>query len=209
MVTSAGIALIYKQTLHAIDRLNTMPSIVVDGVAGDQALPRLRRPALFFDRDGVLNLDHGYVGTRDRFEWVENALAGIAHATRAGWHVFIATNQSGVARGLYDETAVRSLLGWMADEARALGGTIDDVRYCPYHPDASVAAYRKAHPWRKPAPGMLLDLIRAWELDTSRSVMVGDQDTDMQAAAAAGIEGHLFRGGDLLAFLRPILHRDH
>ena len=146
-------------------------------------------------------------GSRDRFEWMDGAPEAIRYATEAGWHVFVVTNQSGVARGLYTEDAVRDLLDWMTDEARTAGGTIDDVRFCPYHPDAPVAAYRQAHPWRKPLPGMVLDLIRTWELDPKRAVMVGDQETDMRAAAAAGVEGHLFRGGNLLTFLRPILDR--
>ena len=165
------------------------------------------RPAVFLDRDGVLNVDHGYVGSRDRFTWVEGALEAIRYATQSGWHVFIVTNQSGVARGAYDETAVQDLLAWIGDEARRAGGTIDDVRYCPYHPDATVEAYRQAHPWRKPLPGMLLDLIEKWALDPARAVMVGDQDTDMQAADAAGVAGHLFRGGNLLHFLKPILDK--
>jgi D-glycero-D-manno-heptose 1,7-bisphosphate phosphatase len=165
----------------------------------------LHRRALFLDRDGVLNVDHGHVGTRDRFEWMPGALDAIRHATQAGWHVFVVTNQSGVARGYYDEAAVHDLLGWMADEARRAGGTIDDTRYCPFHEAAAVAAYRGAHPWRKPEPGMLLDLIRAWELDPARCVMVGDQPTDMAAAAAAGVPGHLFPGGNLLEFVQPLL----
>jgi D-glycero-D-manno-heptose 1,7-bisphosphate phosphatase len=165
----------------------------------------LRRKALFLDRDGVLNVDHGYVGCRERFEWTEGAREAIRHATRSGWHVFIVTNQSGVARGLYDEAAVGALMNWIADEARASGGTIDDVRYCPYHPDAIDDAYRQAHPWRKPEPGMLLDLIRTWELDPARAVMIGDQQSDMRAAAEAGVAGYLFEGGNLLAFLSPIL----
>jgi D-glycero-D-manno-heptose 1,7-bisphosphate phosphatase len=171
----------------------------------DTGIARLRRKALFLDRDGVLNVDHGFVGCRDRFEWTDGALDAIRYATEAGWHVFVVTNQSGVARGFYTEDAVRHLLDWMAGEALAAGGTIDDVRFCPFHPQAEVAAYRQAHPWRKPLPGMLLDLIDAWELDPKRAVMVGDQATDMQAAAAAGVAGHLFRGGNLLDFLRPIL----
>ena len=167
----------------------------------------LHRRALFLDRDGVINVDHGYVGSRDRFEWMDGALDAIRYATRSGWHVFIVTNQSGVARGLYDEAAVHTLLDWIAGQARAHGGTIDDARYCPYHPDASVETYRQIHPWRKPLPGMLLDLMRAWDLDPARAVMIGDQDTDLRAAAAAGIAGHLFRGGNLLSFLRPVLDK--
>nr|WP_294516138.1 HAD-IIIA family hydrolase [uncultured Rhodopila sp.] len=169
---------------------------------------RLRRRALFLDRDGVLNVDHGYVGSRERFEWTEGAREAIRHATDAGWHVFIVTNQSGVARGLYDEDAVRTLLGWIADEARAAGGTIDDVRYCPYHPDGTDDAYRRAHPWRKPEPGMLLDLIRCWDLDPARAIMIGDQESDMRAAADAGVAGYLFQEKNLLAFLDPIMEKD-
>ncbi len=205
---------------------DVLPRLVADGLVRDgpeaawccdlscperfavaqQAVPRrLRRPALLLDRDGVLNVDHGYVGTRDRFDWIPGALDAIRHATQSGWHVFVVTNQSGVARGFYDEAAVRSLLAWMADRARHAGGTIDDTRYCPYHQAATVDAYRRAHHWRKPQPGMLLDLIRAWELDPRRCLMIGDQPTDMQAAAAAGVAGHLFRGGNLLAFVQPLM----
>jgi D-glycero-D-manno-heptose 1,7-bisphosphate phosphatase len=175
------------------------------GAVDDTTVACLRRKALFLDRDGVLNIDHGYVGSRDRFEWVDGALDAIRYATQAGWHVFIVTNQSGVARGRYSEDAVRDLLDWIAGQARAAGGTIDDARFCPFHPEATVDAYRQIHPWRKPLPGMLLDLIRTWELDPKRAVMIGDQQTDMAAAAAAGMAGHLFGGGNLLAFLRPIL----
>lgn len=166
---------------------------------------RLTRPALFLDRDGVCNIDHGWVGTRERFEWVPGAKAAIRLAHARGWHVFIVTNQSGVARGLYDEAAVQALHRWMLDEALQSGGTIDDMRYCPFHPEAAVPAYRRSSPWRKPAPGMILDLLRAWDLDPGRCALVGDQATDMAAAAAAGVAGHLFPGGDLAEFVRPIL----
>ena len=174
----------------------------------DDELRALRgRRALFLDRDGVINVDHGYVGSLDRFEWTEGALDAVRHATASGWHVFIVTNQSGVARGLFDAAAVTRLLDWIAEEARRHGGTIDDFRYCPFHPDASVPAFRAVSDWRKPAPGMLLDLIRAWELDPARCVMIGDQPTDMQAATAAGVSGFIFPGGNLLSFLRPILDK--
>ena len=173
-----------------------------------QDLPRvLHRPALFLDRDGVVNVDHGYIGTRDRFEWTPGAREAIRAATNAGWHVFVVTNQSGVARGHYDEAAVVALHAWMADEVLRAGGTIDDIRYCPFHEEATVPAYRRASDWRKPAPGMLLDLMHKWELDSTRCIFVGDQQTDMLAARAAGIEGVRFTGGNLLEFVSPLLER--
>lgn len=230
-VINAGIYLFNRRLLEALApdcslETDVMPRLaaagalrgtVADGYFRDIGVPDdfaraqteipalLHRRALFLDRDGVLNVDHGHIGTRDRFEWMPGALDAIRLATQAGWHVFVVTNQSGVARGYYDEAAVRDLLDWMADEARRAGGTIDDTRYCPYHEEATVDAYRRAHPWRKPEPGMLLDLIRAWELDPARCVMIGDQPTDIAAAATAGVPAHLFPGGNLLDFVRPIL----
>ena len=177
-----------------------------DFALADGEIPGLlHRPALFLDRDGVMNVDHGWVGTRERFEWTAGAREAVRLATQAGWHVFVVTNQSGVARGHYDEAAVRTLHGWMVDEVRRAGGTIDDIRYCPYHEDAVVEAYRRASDWRKPAPGMLLDLIRTWELDPARCILVGDQPSDLAAAAEAGIRARRFQGGNLADFVRPII----
>jgi D-glycero-D-manno-heptose 1,7-bisphosphate phosphatase len=163
------------------------------------------RPALFLDRDGVLNIDHGYVGHRDRWDWVEGAREAVALATSHGWHVFVVTNQAGVARGLYGEPDVEALLAWLGDELRRAGGTLDDVRYCPYHTEGKVDAYRRESDWRKPAPGMLLDLLRAWELDVRRCIMIGDKDSDVQAGRAAGMPSVFFPGGNLLQFVVPLL----
>jgi D,D-heptose 1,7-bisphosphate phosphatase len=157
----------------------------------------LHRPALFLDRDGVLNVDHGYVGHRDQWNWTPGALDAVKLATDHGWHVFVVTNQSGVARGLYTEADVKTLMAWMEDEVRRHGGTIDDTRYCPFHPDGTVPAYRRESDWRKPGAGMILNLITDWALNPLHCVLIGDQDTDMQAAAAARIGGILFDGVNL------------
>jgi D,D-heptose 1,7-bisphosphate phosphatase len=165
----------------------------------------LNRPALFLDRDGVLNHDHGYVGTQDRWEWMDGAREAVALATAHGWHVFVVTNQAGVARGLYGEPEVDALQRWVADELRRAGGTLDDWRYCPYHTEGRVDAYRRDSDWRKPAPGMLNDLMRVWEIDPKRCVMVGDKDSDIRAGQAAGMRTALFSGGNLRDFVAPLI----
>ena len=208
-----------QDTFPALAQSNTLRATIGQGAFIDIGLPdelararatlpaRLHRPALFLDRDGVINHDHGYVGTPDRFDFIVGAQRTIRAATAAGWHVFLVTNQSGIARGHYTEADFARLSAWLLDQVLAEGGTVDDVRYCPYHPDAVLPAYRQAHAWRKPAPGMLLDLIRAWELDPAQCLLIGDQPTDLAAAAAAGVAGHLFPGGDLFAFVAPLLVR--
>jgi D-glycero-D-manno-heptose 1,7-bisphosphate phosphatase len=166
---------------------------------------RLHRRALFLDRDGVINHDHGWVGEQERFDFIPGAIDAMRSAADAGWHVFVATNQSGIARGKYDEAQFALLSTWMIDRIRAGGGNVDDLRFCASHPDAPLEAYRRADTRRKPGPGMLQELIAAWELDPARCLMVGDQPTDLQAAAAAGVPAHLFPGGDLAAFVKPLL----
>lgn len=170
---------------------------------------RLHRRALFLDRDGVINHDHGWVGEQEQFEFVDGAIAAMRAAADAGWHVFVVTNQSGIARGRYTEAQFEALSAWMIDRIREQGGNVDGLRYCPTHPDAPLEAYRRADPRRKPGPGMLQELIAAWELEPARCLLVGDQPTDLGAAAACGIPAHRFPGGDLLAFVGPLLSRDH
>jgi D,D-heptose 1,7-bisphosphate phosphatase len=167
------------------------------------------RPAVLFDRDGVLNRDHGYVGSVDRFEWMPGAIDAIRWCNNEGFLVFVVSNQAGVARGLYQEEAVVALFAHMQAELSAHGAHIDDYRYCPFHPDGTVERYAKPSPRRKPEPGMILELASEWPIDMKRSVLIGDQPTDISAAERAGIRGELYDGAvPLNEFLRRVLRGD-
>jgi D-glycero-D-manno-heptose 1,7-bisphosphate phosphatase len=169
-------------------------------------LPGARqRRAVFFDRDGVLNTDHGHVGSVDRFEWIEGAREAVKLVNDRGWLAFVVTNQAGVARGYYDEAAVAALHAHMQSELMAVGAHIDDFRYCPHHPAARIAGYAAASSWRKPAPGMILDLLEHWPVDPAGSFLIGDKESDLAAATAAGLEGFRFTRGRLDRFTQDCM----
>ncbi|WP_207459595.1 HAD family hydrolase [Azospirillum sp. SYSU D00513] len=143
--------------------------------------------ALLLDRDGVVNLDHGYVGSRERFTFLDGIFALTRHAMDRGYRIAVITNQSGIARGLYTEEAFHQLTDWMKAEFAARGVALAGVFHCPWHRDGTVARYARDSFWRKPAHGMILEAARRFDLDLPRCVFLGDQDTDMRAARAAGV----------------------
>jgi len=162
----------------------------------------VRRPAIFFDRDGVLNHDTGYVHRSEEFQWIDGAREAVRLANDLGYYTFVVTNQAGVAHGYYDEEAIRQLHDWMQGELHAEGAHIDAYEYCPFHPNGVVAQYCQDSDLRKPGPGMLKKLMADWSVDVGRSLMIGDRDSDIQAAAAAGVAGHKFEGGNVFDFLK-------
>ena len=162
--------------------------------------------AVFFDRDGVLNLDHGYVCEPERLDWIPGARETVAALNAAGTKVLVVTNQSGVARGYFTEAEVEAFHAALRAGLAEVGGRVDAFYVAPHHEDAVDERYRHPdHPDRKPNPGMILRGLADWSLAPEETVLVGDKASDVEAARRAGVEGLLFPGGDLLAFLRERL----
>lgn len=164
------------------------------------ASPRKPRPALFLDRDGVINVDKNYVSRIEDWEWVDGAAEAIAAFNARNWWVFVVTNQSGVAWGYYTEDDMQALHAHMLSELSSRGAHIDRVYHCPYHEDGPIERYRKASYDRKPKPGMLIQAMTDFPVMKERSFMIGDKPADMEAAKAAGVESFLFSGGNLATF---------
>jgi histidinol-phosphate phosphatase family protein len=163
------------------------------------------RPAAFLDRDGVLIEDTGYPHDPALVRWIAGAPEAVARLNLEGFLVFVVTNQSGVARGLYPGTQVEVLHHWMSARLAEAGARVDAFEHCPHHPDAPLPAFRRACRRRKPAPGMIEDLLRDWPVERAGSFLIGDKPSDLAAAEAAGLPGHLFPGGNLTDFLDRVL----
>ena len=143
--------------------------------------------AVFLDRDGVINIDHGYVHQVDDFEYVEGVFEACAALKQQGYKLVVVTNQSGIARGLYTEDQFHSLTEWMDWNFADKGVDLDGIYYCPHHSEKGIGEYKQDCDCRKPKPGMLKSAAQFLKIDLSRSVMVGDKRDDMLAAQAAGV----------------------
>jgi D-glycero-D-manno-heptose 1,7-bisphosphate phosphatase len=164
----------------------------------------VRRPAAFLDRDGVLNVDRGYTHKPEQLEWIDGAPEAVRLLNEAGYYVLVITNQSGIARGFYDEAAVKSLHLHMQDGLAARGAHVDAFYYCPHHPEGTVKSFAIRCRCRKPKPGMLEQAAREWPIDLGSSFLIGDKDDDIAAAAAFNIRGINFdsRKDSLLDLVR-------
>ena len=229
---NAGVYVIDRSIIAGIDRLpasleqDIFPALAANGAMGgtpyrgyfiDIGIPqdlaradvelneRLRRPAVFFDRDGVLNHDSGYTFEASKLRWIDGAREAVKAVNDAGYFAFVVSNQSGVARGLYGESDVQALHRWMADDMALIGAHIDAFEYCPDHPEGTVERYRRVSDRRKPAPGMITDLLNRFPVNADGSILIGDKPSDLEAAQAAGLQGQLFAGGNLEAFVKQHL----
>lgn len=147
----------------------------------------MNRPALFLDRDGVINIDHGYIHTPEKFEFIDGIFDLVAFANSSGYLVVVVTNQSGIGRGYYSELDFYVLTDWMKAKFVYHMGTIDAVYFCPYHPEYGIGKYRCESNFRKPAPGMLLQAQCDLGINLKQSILIGDKLTDMAAGSAAGV----------------------
>ncbi len=161
----------------------------------------MKRPAVFFDRDNTLIVGDGYQGDPAKVVLVNGAAEALARVRALGYATVVVSNQSGVARGMFDEDAVRAVNARLdemlaADNPSAI---IDRHEFCPYHPQATVEQYRQESDLRKPKPGMIIGAAKAMALDLSRSWLIGDAPRDIEAGHAAGCRTILFFDPSLAA----------
>lgn len=154
-----------------------------------------RRPAVFLDRDGTLNKEVNYLHKIENFEWVPGAPAAVKRLNELDVPVLVVTNQSGVARGYFEEEDIEQLHAFMEEELAKTGATIDDFYYCPYHPNGEVEEYRAVSHCRKPNPGMFEEAIQEWSVDPARSFVVGDKNSDLIPGNELGMTTLLVRTG--------------
>jgi D-glycero-D-manno-heptose 1,7-bisphosphate phosphatase len=167
-----------------------------------------RKFMVIFDRDGVLNVDHGYAFKPEELEWVPGAKAAVKRANDAGAITVIATNQSGIGRGYYTEADMRAFHAEMLRQLAADGARIDGIYFAPHHEAAAEDRYRVAdHPDRKPNPGMLLRALADFGVAPADAFMIGDKPSDMEAARRAGVRGLFFEGQDLEGLVAAELDR--
>ena len=149
------------------------------------------RPALFLDRDGVINIDHAYVYKKENFELIDGIFELCKRAIKLGYQIFVITNQAGIGRGYYSEQDFLDLTYWMCEVFKSHGVLIDKVYFCPFHPEHGVGKYKQDSFYRKPNPGMILQAAKEFNVDLERSFLVGDKESDIQAGVAAGIGNNI------------------
>lgn len=170
-------------------------------------------PALFLDRDGVINVDRGYVHRIEDFEFIDGIFELCRCAKALGYKLVVATNQAGIGRGLYTEEQFHALTDWMKARFAEEGAALDGVYFCPTHPTAGIGAFRVESTFRKPGPGMLLQAARELDIQLAKSMMLGDKTSDRAAARNAGV-GYFWHVGQdgpvddprLLSELNDALH---
>ena len=165
----------------------------------------MKAKAVFLDRDGVLNVDVAYLYKVSDLRWIDGAKEALAYLCQQGYELFVVTNQSGIARGYYTVEDMNALHNHMQAELKQCGAKIEKFYYCPHHPQGALPEYTMECSCRKPQPGMILCAFNEYDLDKEQSFLIGDKDSDIEAAKRAGIAGYKFTGGNLLDFVKNIV----
>ena len=154
--------------------------------------------AIFFDRDGVLNEEVGYLWEIEKFKWIDGAREAIKFCNERGILTIVVTNQSGIARGMYTSKEVNALHDFMQKSLSEIDAHIDGFYFCPHHPKGSVEKFSIVCNCRKPQPGLILQACKDFKINPAQSIMFGDTERDIEAANAAGLRaGIFFTGGNL------------
>jgi D,D-heptose 1,7-bisphosphate phosphatase len=155
-----------------------------------------KHAAVFLDRDGTINEEVGFLDCLERLRLFPDTPSAIRLINESGMKVVVATNQSGIARGYFTEAVVEMLHDHIQKRLRAEGAQIDRFYYCPHHPTEGIGSYRIVCTCRKPGAGMLWQAEKEMGLDLSRSYLIGDKTTDIEAAAKAGVKSILIKSGN-------------
>lgn len=159
-----------------------------DERSADRESVRGMTSAVFLDRDGVINVDHGYVSTWERFEFLPGVPDALRALQDAGYLLIVVSNQSGIGRGYYGEADVESLNQAVAQHlGSTVGVTLSEFYHCPHHPTEAEGEFRRQCDCRKPAPGMIRQAVLDHGIDLKTSLLVGDKDSDIEAGRAAGV----------------------
>lgn len=168
-----------------------MPTLLKNPASLGFSLAIMMQPALFLDRDGVINVDYGYVHRPKEFHFMDGIFDVARTARTHGYRLVVVTNQAGIGRGFYSETQFHALTDWMCLRFSDERASIDRVYFSPYHPTAGLGEYKLDHISRKPRPGMFFQAQRELGIDLAASILIGDKLSDVEAGIAAGVGRNL------------------
>ena len=171
----------------------------------DQFFSKIYSRSIILDRDGVINVNKGYVGFKKDFIFQPGAIKAIKYLNKNNVNIFVVSNQSGIARGYFTLTDVEKLHNYLRGHLIKNSAVINKIYYSPYHVDGILKKYSKNSSCRKPGIKLFKNIIKEWSIkNKSNMIMIGDQLTDMQFAEKAQIKSSLFSGGNLYNFIKKL-----
>jgi len=152
----------------------------------------------------VINVNHGYVHSKDNFDFIDGIFELVHSARSLGYRIVVVTNQAGIGRGYYTEAQFHELTAWMCEQFELHDAPVDKVYFSPYHPTAGIGEYRKDECTRKPGSGMILRAHRELGLSLKNSILIGDKPSDIQAGVSAGVGLNILYSNESIATLEGL-----